>query len=187
MDALSQLDALYAEGRLSLRALRCCQKAQLCTVHDVARYHQSDPRYLTLSGCGKLTRRELNGLIKEAYGHLALRKSELETDANRHAAPSSWQARWQAAEEAQPPFEIAPDSVAAEWESEGTLTAADRRYARQCAEYAEFIIGSRGIPSSPSDIRLHQWYLKQRTAQSSLSDHREALFHELLLTLSERQ
>lgn len=184
MDALSQLDALHAEGRLSLRALRCCQKAQLCTVHDVARYHQSDPRYLTLSGCGKLTRRELNGLIKEAYGHLALRKSELETDANRHAAPS-WQARWQAAEEARPEFEIAPDSVAAEWESEGTLTAADRRYARQCAEYAEFIIGSRGIPSSPSDIRLHQWYLKQRTAQSSLSDHRQALFHELLLTLSE--
>lgn len=182
MQPLTPLEALHVEGQLSLRALRCCRAAGLQTVRDVALYHHNDPRYLTLAGCGKLTRRELNGLVKQAYGRLALRKAELEGTSSQPVAEPSWQQRWEQAEaDVQQAF--IPDSVAQEWEADGTLTASERNYARQCAEYAEFIIGSHGIPSSPADIRLHQWYLRQRSAMSTLGERRLALLNELLAML----
>ena len=183
MSPHTTLEELYATGQLSLRALRCCQRVQLLTVRDVALYHHNDPRYAMLAGCGKLTRRELNGIIKSAYGRLHMLKADLNEADSPVSSSTSWQARWQVAQAANEPPTVSPDSIAAEWEADGSLTLSDRHYASRCADYAEFIIGSRGIPTSPADIKQHQWYLKQRAAQDTLNAHQKALFMELLTTL----
>lgn len=188
MEPLSSLEQLYAEGRLSLRALKCCRQARLQTVRDVALYHRDDPRYTTLAGCGKLTRRELNALIKEAYGRLALTKAQLEEQAAALATEGSWQERWESAAAAArsevPAADIPEGSVAAEWLEEGTLTASDVAFLRKCEAYAQLVRARRGVPHSTADVALHQWFLKQWNAQSSLPPHRKQLFEELVERVS---
>ena len=201
MDSHASLEQLYVEGLLSLRAIKCCRQAHLLTVRDVALYHRDDPRYLTLAGCGKLTRRELNGLIKEAYGRLALTKAQLADSAPAPTDEGSWQSRWEAAtssikgatssaqavtayaKAAASAVDIPEGSVAAEWEEEGTLTKSDAAYLRKCTAYADLIRSRSGVPYTAEELALHQWFLKQWNSQTSLPPHRKALFEELLQKL----
>lgn len=167
-------DELLLGGVLSVRAHKVMQQASLVTVRDLAAYHRDDPRYLTLGGCGKKTRREFNEVIKTVYGTLTLRKiPPLESD---EAAAGSWMARWTAQTEEEG-IAVDADSIAAEWENEGTLTQTDRRYYRQCRDYLELIEQRKGIPDSLADLRLHRWFLLQ--LQSELRNHRALLFNEL--------
>lgn len=187
MNSQSSLEQLYVEGRLSQRALKCCRLARLQTVRDVALYHRDDPRYLTLAGCGKLTRRELNTLIKEAYGRLALTNAQLQESAMAPSEEGSWQSRWEAAasaaKETVPTVDIPQGSVAAEWQEDGTLTKGDVAFLKKCEAYATLILSQRGVPHSTAELALHQWFLKQWNAQTSLPPHRKALFEELLQRL----
>lgn len=187
MNSQSSLEQLYVEGRLSKRALKCCRQARLQTVRDVALYHRDDPRYLTLAGCGKQTRRELNTLIKEAYGRLALTRAQLEEPATTSAEEGSWQSRWEAAassaQDIVSSVDIPQGSAAAEWQEEGTLTKGDVAFLRKCTDYAALILSQRGIPHSTAELALHQWFLKQWNAQTSLPPHRKVLFEELLQRL----
>lgn len=170
----TSVDELFLTGNLSKRAAKVLQQAGIADVQALARYHQTDPRYQTLGGCGKKTRRELNAAIKAAYGKLALPKSS--TAPARDTRTGSWAERWAEAE-AGDWTEIAPDSIAAAWEEEGTLTAAERRYYERCEAYHLLIRTCRGVPSTVEDIELHQWFLRQR--QSQLGARRKALFNEL--------
>ncbi len=187
MNSQSSLEQLYVEGRLSQRALKCCRQARLLTVRDVALYHRDDPRYLTLAGCGKQTRRELNMLIKEAYGRLALTSAQLEEPAMASVEEGSWQSRWEAAasavQDTVASVDIPQGSAAAEWQEEGTLTKGDVAFLRKCTDYATLILSQRGIPHSTAELALHQWFLKQWNAQTSLPPHRKMLFEELLQRL----
>lgn len=188
MDSHTSLEQLYVEGRLSQRALKCCRQARLLTVRDVALYHRDDPRYLTLAGCGKLTRRELNALIKEAYGRLALTKAQLEECAPAPAAEGSWQQRWEAAGAPTQAADwantdIPQNCAAGEWQEEGTLTKGDVAFLKKCEAYAELILSQKGVPHSTADVALHQWFLKQWNAHTSLPPHRKTLFEELLQKL----
>lgn len=195
---LTPVEALYVAGHLSRRAWQCCLMLHLVMVRDVASFHHSDPRYTTMAGCGKRTARELNAAIKAAYGRFPTMR-QIQGDTAASAAPAtagegaSWQARWeaQASASASGPgsatgsakaedYEVPADSIAAEWESSGTLTPGERRFARECAAYARFIRERRGVPDSVADIDRHRWYLRHRSALERLSEHCRLLFEELL-------
>lgn len=170
------VEELAVSGQLSLRALKVLQRAGLQTVRDVAAYHKEDACYRTLGGCGLKTRRELNGLIKAAYGTLQVRTTAVTVPPKM---PQSWQARWLADEASDNGSleEMELTGVAADLEQQGVLTLADRRYAARCREYALFIRDRHGIPQTLPDVSMHRWFLQQ--SQSALSAHRSALFHEL--------
>lgn len=187
---LTPIEALYVAGHLSRRAWRCCVMLHLFMVRDVASFHYSDPRYSTMAGCGKRTARELNAAIKSAYGRFPTMR---QISGEQAAAPSgecgSWQARWEAQTEAPAStrtsvradaYEVPADSIAAEWEACGTLTATERRFAQECAAYARFIREKRGVPESMADINRHKWYLRHHSALGRLGEHCRLLFEELV-------
>lgn len=195
---LTPVETLYVAGHLSRRASQCCAMLHLFTVRDVASFHYSDPRYTTMAGCGKRTARELNAAIKAAYGRFPTMRQingEPMTAASASSEDgTSWQARWEMqtsapvssgrgsarspvrAEE----YEVPADSIAAEWEASGTLTAGERRFARECAAYARFVRERRGVPASTADIDRHRWYLRHRSALERLNEHCRLLFEELM-------
>lgn len=186
---LTPIEALYMAGHLSRRASQCCAMLHLVTVRDVASFHHSDPRYTTMAGCGKRTARELNAAIKAAYGRFpTMRQISGEQEAAAPASSekgSSWLARWEAQASAPASvrteeYEVPADSIAAEWEASGTLTAGERRFARECAAYARFIRERRGVPASTADIDRHRWYLRHRSALDRLGEHCRLLFEELM-------
>ena len=181
---LTPIEALYVAGQLSKRACQCCTMLHLVTVRDVASFHYSDPRYSTMAGCGKRTARELNAAIKAAYGRFpSMKQIEESQEFATSAAGSSWQARWEAQASAPTPtevYEVPADSIAAEWDACGTLTASERRFAKECAEYAQFILTRRGIPASMVDINRHKWYLRHSSALDHLGEHCRLLFAEML-------
>ena len=190
---LTPIEALYVAGHLSKRASQCCAMLHLVTVRDVASFHYSDPRYSTMAGCGKRTARELNAAIKSAYGRFPTMRQISGEQAAEAAALSegcgSWQARWEAQAEAPASaqtsaraeaFEVPADSIAAEWEACGTLTATERRFAQECAAYARFVREKRGVPDSMADINRHRWYLRHRSALDRLGEHCRLLFEELM-------
>lgn len=155
----TSVETLFIEGVLSLRAKKVLTTAGINDVRAIAAYHLDDPRYLTLAGCGKTTRRELNGVIKAAYGSLSVSRSTIfprpQTD-----APLPWSLR-----------------------REGTLSApsasesAETRYRKRCERYAELILQRKGVPESPADLELHRWYLRQ--AQLRLTSYRAEAFTRL--------
>lgn len=166
---------LAVKGLLSRRALKVLQRVGLSTVRDVATYHKEDARYRTLGGCGLKTRRELNQLIKEAYGSLQKQKLEVQKP---EPVSGSWQARWMAeTNESEDLEDMELTGVAAEMASYGHFSLYDRRYYAKCRNYAAFIRERNGIPQILGDIEQHRWFLKQR--QSPLSERRAALFAEL--------
>ena len=189
---LTPIEALYVAGHLSRRAWQCCLMLHLFMVRDVASFHHSDPRYTTMAGCGKRTARELNAAIKAAYGRFPTMR-QIQGDTAAYAAPAadagaSWQARWEAQASASASgrgpakaedYEVPADSIAAEWEANGTLTTGERRFARECAAYARFIRERHGVPASVADIDRHRWYLRHRSALERLSEHCRRLFEEL--------
>lgn len=161
------IESLYVRGCISVRAYKVLRVVQVETVRALAAYHLDDPRYLTLSGCGKTTRRELNRLIKAAYGTISVKRSAIfppapSKDATPAAMPpaSSWAERWAAAERGENHPQSATKGLAA--------------YSRRCEEYARFILERRGIPESLEDIRRHQWYLRQQQAKLS-AEYRKKL------------
>ena len=166
-------------GILSQRAVNILEHAHLSTVREVALYHRTDPRYKLLGGCGLKTRRELNNLIKEAYGTLRASLAE-PNDVSQSSEPKakSWQTQWLEAHENDVLTEEIPlTGVAAEFEVLGRLTRLDRNFYAQCRAYATFICKRRGIPQSVSDLELHRWFLLQ--LQSVLPERRAAMFYEL--------
>ena len=173
------VEELALHGVLSKRALKILHSAELVTVHDIAVYHQNDPRYTTLGGCGLVTRREFNRLIKSAYGSLKVKPLNSKNSATRAPKEKGWQAQWlEMAEGTDDIMQMELTGVAAELEYlHGPLSVHDRRYYLKCREYARFIRQRNGVPEAVTDIALHQWFLQQ--CQSSLSRHREALFTEL--------
>lgn len=169
------VEELAVKGKLSRRALTVLQRAGLSTVRDVAAYHKEDARYRTLGGCGLKTRRELNQLIKDAYG--SLQKQNLEVRKPQPVS-GSWQARWMAETDENGDWEeMELTGVAEEMALCGHFSPYDRRYYAKCRNYAAFIRERNGIPQILADIEQHRWFLQQR--QSSLSERRAALFAEL--------
>lgn len=173
------IEELAVKGLVSQRALKVAQRARLVTIRDVAAYHQQDPRYKTLGGCGLKTRRELNQLIKGAYGSLRVQISEKETQVPRVQPESgSWQDQWLAEDDGEENLnDVILTGVAAELDQIRPLSEYERRYYVKCRDYAAFIRERKGIPQVVSDIEQHRWFLQQ--SQSTLSARRAALFDEL--------
>ena len=180
----SSVEELFINDVLSKRGKDCCMKLGLDTIEKLALFHCKDPRYSTVPGCGKITTRELNGIIKKAYGKLPKIKDIKGRTAGR-LVEKCWQGRWEeATEKLDTSFEVASNSIAFEWENNGTLSTSDLYFYRMCALYAAFISKRKGVPQCIEDISLHQWYLKNLTNIDHLSKHRKALFLELMQQVS---
>lgn len=157
----TSIEALYVEGRLSLRARKVLIAARLGDIRAIAAYHLDDPRYLTLAGCGKTTRRELNALIKGAYGRLAVNRATIYPP--------------KVADESLP-WSVRREMVFNERASRIGETM-EEKYRKRCEAYADFILQRRGVPESRADLALHQWFLRE--CQLAHTGYREEAFSAL--------